>query len=196
MKVLEAQLQNLKRQAEAAPWLRWAGLAIAILLASFAVQSLMGWRIERQKSAVEAEQNLKRILALKGQDAWLEREKSALQLRDALKAQLPTVTTPGMAQAALQTWLRGITSGFESRQNVTVSVNRSGAVEGMPGVIRVNAALNGALPPRQALGLLRQIESSPNLIIVETATLLSDENSNTFHLTVNAYYQVAQGSAP
>ncbi|MGB3394181.1 MAG: hypothetical protein WA956_06555 [Stenotrophomonas sp.] len=195
MKTLETQIQSLKRQTEASPWLKWAGLAITILLASFMVQGLEGWRVKQQKTAIDAEQNLKRILALKGQDAWLERETNARQLRDALWAQLPKVATTGMAQAALQSWLRNITSGFESRQNVTIRVNRSGPVEGMPGVIRVNAALNGALSPRQSLGLLRQIENSPNLIVVETLTLQSDD-SNTLHLTVNAYYQVTEEGAP
>ena len=195
MKAFDVKRLALKRQLEAAPWLKWAGFAIAILLALFIVQGLDGWRDARQKAAIEAEQNLRRILALKGQDAWLEREKNAGQLRDALQAQLPEVATPGMAQAALQSWLRDIASGFESQQNVTIKVNRSGPVEGMPDVTRVNASLNGRLSPRQSLALLRKIETSPNLIVVETLTLQSDD-SNTLHLTVNAYYRVTGGNAP
>ncbi len=195
MKAFEVQIRELKRQLETSPWLKWAGVAIALLLAAFALQSMEGWRAGRQKAAIEAEQNLRRILSLKGQDAWLEREKNARQLRDALKAQLPGVSTPGMAQAALQSWLRNITAGFESKQNLTIRVNRSGPVDGMPDVIRVNAALNGALSPRQSLGLLRQIENSPNLVVVETLTLLSDDN-NTVHLTVNAYYRVTGAEKP
>lgn len=195
MKAFEVQIRELKRQLETSPWLKWAGVAIALLLAAFALQSMEGWRADRQKAAIEAEQNLRRILSLKGQDAWLEREKNARQLRDALKAQLPGVSTPGMAQAALQSWLRNITAGFESKQNMTIRVNRSGPVDGMPDVIRVNAALNGALSPRQSLGLLRQIENSPNLVVVETLTLLSDDN-NTVHLTVNAYYRVTGAEKP
>ena len=195
MKAFDAQLQALRRQAEAAPWLKWAGFAIALLLALFIVQGLEGWRTERQKAAIDAEQNLRRILALKGQDAWLEREKNTRQLHDALQAQLPEVATPGMAQAALQSWLRDITSGFDSQQNVTIKVNRSGPVEGMPDVTRVNASLNGRLSPRQSLSLLRRIETSPTLIVVETLTLQS-EDSSTLHLTVNAYYRVTGGKAP
>lgn len=195
MSAFDAPLQSLKRQVEVTPWLRWAGLAIAILLAAFIVQGLESWRTERQKTAIEAEQNLRRILSLNGQDAWLEREKSSRQLRDTLSAQTPEVTTPGMAQAALQNWLRSITSGFEAKQNITIKINRSGPVEGMPDVIRVNAALNGIFSPRQSLGLLRQIENSPNLIVVETLTLQSDD-SNTLHLTVNAYYRIKEGGKP
>lgn len=195
MKAFETQVRELKRQVEASPWLKWAGLAIAILLAAFILQNMNGMRVERQNAAIEAEQNLRRILSLKGQDVWLEREKSAQQLHSSLKAQLPGVATPGMAQAALQSWLRSVTANFDSKQNVTIRVNRSGPIDGMPDVIRVNAALNGALSPRQSLGLLRQIENSPNLISVETLTVLSDD-SNTLHLTVNAYYRVTGTQTP
>ena len=195
MKAYEAQLQSLKQQLDASPWLKWAGLAIAILGALFIAQALEGVRTTQQKASMEAEQNLRRTLALKGQNAWLEREKSSLQLRDALRAQLPEVGTTGMAQASLQTWLRGLTSSFDSNQNVTIRVNRSGPVEGMQDVLRVNASLNGQLSPRQALGLLRQIETSPNLVVVETLALQSDD-SNTLQVTMNAYYRLAEGKAP
>lgn len=194
MKALNAPLQNLKAQMDAAPWLRWAGLAIAVLIAALALQALDGWRVERQKAGIEAEQALRRILALKGQDAWLAREKSAQQLRDSLKAQLPQVATPGMAQAALQNWLRNITANFDT-QNVVIRLNRSAPLESMPDVLRVNAALNGTLNPRQALALIRQIESAPNLVVVETVALQSD-SSSTLHLTVNAYYRIAAGANP
>ena len=195
MKAFDSQLQNLKRQVEAAPWLKWAGLAIVLLLALFCLQALDAVRVERQKAAMDAELDLRRIMSLKGQDVWFERQKSAVELRDTLKAQLPEVSTPGMAQAALQNWLRGLTSGFGNEQNANIRINRSGTVETVPGVLRVNASLNVAASPRQSLNLLRQIESSSNLVTLETLTLQSDD-SNTLHLTLNAYYRIAEGAAP
>ncbi len=193
MTFLEAQAQNLKRQLDASPWLKWAGAFIAVLLAFFIVQGLEAVRAECQKAAIETELNVRRILALKGQDVWFEREKSSLKLRNSLEAQLPDVATPGMAQAALQTWLRSLTSGFTNANNVTIRVNRSGAVENMEGVLRVNAAVNGNLSPRQALTMLRRIENSPNLIVVETITLQS-EAPGTLNFTINAYYRVPVGA--
>ena len=156
MKAFDSQLQNLKRQVEAAPWLKWAGLAIVLLLALFCLQALDAVRVERQKAAMDAELDLRRIMSLKGQDVWFERQKSAVELRDTLKAQLPEVSTPGMAQAALQNWLRGLTSGFGNEQNANIRINRSGTVETVPGVLRVNASLNVAASPRQSLNLLRR----------------------------------------
>ena len=59
MKAFETQIRELKRQVDASPWLKWAGLAIAILLAAFILQNMDGMRVERQKAAIEAEQNLR-----------------------------------------------------------------------------------------------------------------------------------------
>ena len=115
------------------------------------------------------------------------------QLRDTLKAQLPEVSTPGMAQAALQNWLRGLTSGFGNEQNANIRINRSGTVETVPGVLRVNASLNVAASPRQSLNLLRQIESSSNLVTLETLTLQSDD-SNTLHLVKRFHPKFYTGS--
>lgn len=193
MKAFQAQLQSLKQQADAAPWLKWAGLLIAVLLAVFALQGLDGWRTARQKSSIEAEQNLRRILALKGQDVWLTRKTNAQQLRDALEAQIPKVATPGMAQASLQSWLKGIVSKFDTKHGSAIQINRSAPVENMPDILRVNATLNGGYSPRQALVLLRQIESAPNLVVVETLTLQSGDNS-TLHLSLNAYYRISAGA--
>lgn len=195
MTTLNAQWESLKRQADATPWLKWAALAITVLLAVFIVQALDGMRLESRKKAVEAETNLQRIHALQGQDVWFEREKDATQLRDALWAQLPVADTPGMAQAAVQNWLRKLTSTFGPNQNVRIRVNQAGAVTQVPGVIRVNASLSGNLSPRQALGILRQIETSTNLIVAETVSIQSD-SSNVFQLTLNAYYRTAATGTP
>ena len=45
MKAFDAQLQNLKRQVEAAPWLKWAGLAIVVLFALLGLQALDAVRV-------------------------------------------------------------------------------------------------------------------------------------------------------
>ena len=195
MKSLNGQLLVLKQQLDATPWLKWAGLLIALLVAMLGLRALDDLRTARQKAGIDAELNLRRILALKGQDVWLAREKAALQLRDSLRAQLPQVNTPGMAQAMLQSWLRDISAGFDAKQNVTLRVNRSAPLEDMPDVIRVNASLNAAVSPRQALTILRQIESSPNLVVVETLTMQSDSGS-TVHMTLNAYYRVGGVKTP
>lgn len=193
MKALDSKLQGLRQQIEAAPWLKWAGLVIVVLAGAIALQAVDAYRVQKQKDSIAAEQALRKTLALKGQEAWLSREQSAKQLHDSLLAQLPQVATPGMAEAALQNWLRKITTNLDA-QNVVIRLNRSAPVEDMPDILRVNAALNGNFTPGQSLAVLRQIESAPNLIAVETLVLQSDTGNNTLHLTVNAFYRTTQGA--
>lgn len=195
MTTLSAQWNELRRQAEASPWLKWAVLGIAILLAAFLLQTLDGLRLDSRKAAIKAEANLERIHALQGQDVWFAREKESTQLRDALWAQLPTVDTSGMAQAAVQNWLRKLTSTFAATQNVRIRVNQVGAVTQLPGVIRVNASISGNLSPRQSLGILRQIETSTNLVVAETVSIQSD-SSDVLQLTLNAYYRTSAARSP
>jgi len=189
---LRAPLQQLKQQLDAAPWLKWAGLAIAVLLALLVMQALVDWRIAEQRTATQAERNLHRILALNGQEVWLEREKEAIVLRDAMWAQLPEVATPGLAQAALQNWLREITA---SLQNVNIRINHSGPVEHLPGVFQVNANLSAPLLPGHALQMLRQIETAANLVTVETLRFTNDGRT-ALYLTLNAYYRIPEEGTP
>lgn len=192
---LDKALQSIKRQANEAPWLKWAGLLILVLLAAFVLQSLDALRVAQQKHGIEAELNLKRILSLKGQDVWLSREKAAQQMRASLDAQLPKVATAGMAQASLQSWLQKITSGFDAQQKASLRITRAAPLEDMPDILQVNASLNGNFGPRQMLSLLRQIESAPNLVVVETLRFQNDSSNSTLHLTVNAYYRLQAGKA-
>jgi len=185
-------LLQLKQQLEAAPWLKWAGLGIAALLALWIMQALVDWRSAEQRGATQAELNLHRILALNGQDVWLEREKEATLLRDGLWAQLPEVATPGLAQAAMQNWLREITANVS---NVTVRLNHSGPVEHLDGVFQVNASLIGTALPGHFLQILTRIESAPNLVSMETLRLNNDTNTS-FNLTLNGYYRMREERAP
>lgn len=193
MTVLNSHLRSLKDQVEAAPWLKWAFAAIAVLIAVIALQQLDDIRKERQKAAISTELSLRQINSLKGQTVWLEREAEAAKVRDALLAQLPEVATAGMAQAATQSWLRSLSGGFESQQSLSLRINNAALLEDMPGIMRVNAAVNGSMSPRQAMNLIRQIETSPNLVVVETVTLQSTEHSM-LSLTLNAYYRIKSES--
>jgi len=183
--------QQFKQQLEAAPWLKWAGLGIAVLLALWVMLALADWRRAEQRAAAQAEGNLQRILALNGQEIWLQREKDANLLREGMWAQLPEVATPGLAQAALQNWLREITTNME----ISIRINHSGPVEHLPGVFQVNASLSGVMPPGRSLQLIRSIETAANLVTVETLRLTNDARAS-LNLTLNAYYRVPQEPAP
>lgn len=190
MKLLSQQLQEMRKQLEATPWLRWAAVAIALLGIAFIWQSLDGAKADAQDQAIEQETKLRRIRGLQGQDVWLTHEEDAKQLRASLEAQMPAVATTGLAQAALQSWLRTLTQGFTAQQAIRISIENAAEVQGLERVVKVRATLTGALTPRDALNLVRQIESAPSLVVIETLNISNDTNK-TANMSLNAYYRIA-----
>lgn len=185
---LGSQWRALRDQVQANPRLRLALSVVALLLTAFIWQGLEGVRTAAQKRAIAEEADLRRIRALEGQTVWFERAEQADELLAFLRSELPEAATPGLAQAATQTWLRGIANAVAAPDAIRVTVESSSPVEELPGVLRVKATVSGSLPARQALNLVRQIEGSSNLVVIETANLRSDQ-SNLFNLTMNAYYR-------
>lgn len=186
------QWQALKRQAEGNPRLKWALFLIVLLLAAFAWQALDGLRVSMQQQAIDEEARLRRTRALEGQDIWLARAAEAATMEDALWAQLPEASTVGLAQASLQNWLRGLSTAVAARRELNVSVDSAHVLESPAGVIRVHGRIAGALSARQAMEMLRQIESSPNLMVVETITIRSGRGGSV-DIGINAYYRQPSG---
>lgn len=190
MTLLSTQFKSLQHQATAAPWLKWAALLCGALVSVYAILALDDQRKISQKAAINAEQSLKRVQLLSGQRAWLERESQAQEIKNALLAELPEVKTMGLAQAATQSWLRELSANYTEAQNIRFSVGAPGRVDSIEDVIKVNATFSGGMSPKESLALLRKIETSKNLITVETLTIRTDPPSS-LHLTVNAYYRLA-----
>lgn len=190
MKWLSTQWGELRKQADANPRLKWALLLIALLLCAFVWQGLDGLRDGLQKKAISEEARLHRIRALQGQNIWLARADEASAIHAALLAGLPQATTPGLAQATLQGWLRSLIESNARGRELTVTVDGATPLEQPAGVLRIHASINGALPPSQLVELIRRIESSSNLVVIETSTIRSSQDAATFALGMNAYYRM------
>lgn len=172
------------------PRLRRALPVVVVLMLAFVWQGLESLKTSAQKRAIAEEADLRRISALQGQTTWFERADKAEATLAYLRSEIPAATTPGMAQAATQTWLRGIATVVPNQDTVRVTVDSASEVAELPGVLRVKATVSGRASPRQALTLVRQIEESKNLAVIETANIRGDEN-NLFNLSINAYYRLA-----
>lgn len=190
----ERHWTTLREQVRANPRLRWALPLVALLLLAFVWQALESARASAQKRAIAEESDLRRIHALQGQTEWFERAEQSEALLAFLRSEMPAASTPGMAQAATQTWLRGIASSLADPNAVRVTVESSSEVAELPGVLRVKATVSGGVPPRQALNLIRLIEGSRNLAVIETALVRGDEN-RLFNLSMNVYYRMTDPAA-
>ena len=180
--------ESVQRQLAANPRLRWAMVLIALLLIALAWQGVDSVRKQAQQDAIEAEVDLRRIRSLQGQDVWVQRAEESAQVERALLAELPETASPGLAQATLQTWLRD-TGATATGRDIRVTVEPATQLERPEGVLKVAATVSGNVSARQAQNFVRQIEASKNLMVVESISIRSDQNS-VFTLNLSAYYRL------
>lgn len=191
---LPPQLASLAAQVRANPRLQ-AGLALIGLL-------LLGWlflvlgdaREAQVKAVVEARQRYFQVRQLSGQEAWTQRAAEAVQLADALEAELPAAQSAGLAQATFQGWLKGITDtqGMPIRVDLQPPVRLDAPNEG---VVRISANVAGSMDPRRVVDLVHRFESSTALVTIPEISVLSDGANQTFSMTVQGFYRVPAAEA-
>lgn len=199
---MKSQLSTLRnqfrQQADKAPWLRWAALGIAVLIALLLLQSLETVRVEAAKQAMDEELKLRKMRSLRGQDVWLQREQDTAALLAGLDAQIPDASTSGVAQAGVQSWLQELTNATSDPSRIRIALEGATPLEDVPGLLRIRASLRGGMTPREALAMIRRIETATNLVVIESLDIRSDSNSTT-SIAISAYYRItapAQGSTP
>lgn len=191
MKSLLSTLDTqFRQQTEKAPWLRWAALGIALLVALLLLQSLEGIRERTGKQAMDEELQLRKMRSLRGQDVWLQREKDTATLLAGLEAQIPQATTSGAAQAGLQSWLQELANATSDPSKVRIALEGSSPLEAPPGLLRIRATLRGGMTPREAVGIVRRIETATNLVVIESLDIRADANSVT-SIAISAYYRIS-----
>lgn len=181
---------KLREQLNATPWLRWALLLIGVLAAVLGLQGLESLRSRAQDMSIEQEARLRQIRSLQGQDVWIARQRESAELHESLLAEIPSAPTSGVAQAAVQGWLAGLGNSIADTESVRISVEGAAPVESMPDLFRIRATLRAGMTAREALNVARQIESSANLVVIESAEIRSDVNQLA-SFGVNAFYRIA-----
>lgn len=171
--------------------LRIGVVLIAGILALYSFLVLRDWRASLQDHYVERRQYLRKLKGLAGQSQWPARAEAIARSRRALEAEIPTVASPGLAQAGAQTWLRDLVAVHGA--GVQVQSQPPQAVEDHPGLWRVPIVISGALPPRSVLNLIQQVEKRSSLSVIEQALIINRENQ-TFELTVVSYARVSGGT--
>jgi hypothetical protein len=170
-----------------------AGIAVIATLLLVWLWAVLGdWRQGLEQDRAQVEQRIERMQEMAGQDYWVERQVEAVALRDALAAEIPPAESPGLAQAAFQSWLTRQFEGMGIQPQLAVEPPL--ALETLPGVFRTSATLSGSLSTRQTVELLRRIESDRQLIIIPALQIRSEANE-TISLTIHAYYRVVAPTA-
>ena len=186
---LPAQVAPLVAQVRANPRLQMGLASIGLLLLGWLFLVLGDAREAQVKAVVEARQHYFQVRQLSGQDAWTQRAADAVQLADALEAELPTAPSAGLAQATFQGWLKGITDTQATpiRVDLQPPVRLEAPNED---VVRISANVAGSMDPRRAVDLVHRFESGTALVTIPEISLLSDGANQTFSMTVQGFYRV------
>lgn len=187
---LGTAVAQMRKEFADNPRLRAGAWVIAAIVLFYLWLVLSEWRADAQKDYAAQSQRLEKISSLAGQDEWLQRAEQARALREALQAQIPEVATLGLAQASVQTTARDLIAA--SGNTLQVQAEAPAEVGVGSGLWRVPVVISGSLAAPQVLQLVRRIESARNLMVIEQAQILN-QNNRTFSLTIVSYYRVQEG---
>jgi hypothetical protein len=170
-----------------------AGLAVvAAILVLYGVLVLLELRQAREQAYIQRVEQLRKMRALAGQDAWIGRAQAAARVRQALAAEIPEFETVGVAQAQLTSWVREIAQAFGGNA-VQIQSQTAQQVAGEAGLWRVPVTLSGETPPARVVDLIQQVERRSVLTVIEQAMVQNRENK-TYSLTLVAYVRIRGGT--
>ena len=185
--------RKLGSEIRSNPRLQVGLLVVGAILVLYAVLVLLDLREAREQAYVQRAEQLHKMRALAGQDAWIGRAQAAARVRRALAAEIPAFETVGVAQAQLTSWAREVGQSFAG-STVQIQSQTAQQVAGEDGVWRVPVVLSGEAPPARVVDLIQQVERRSVLTVIEQAMVMNRENK-TFSLTVVAYVRVGPGVA-
>lgn len=171
-----------------------AGLAaIALILAIYGFLVLLDLRAAQAGDYSQKTEQLAKMRALAGQDAWIGRAQSVARVRQGLEAEIPRVETVGVAQAQLMTWVRdlGQSAGGEAVQIQSQEPQR---VAGEADLWRIPVVISGAATPDRVVQMIQQVEKRSVLTVVDQALIMNRENK-TYSLTLVAFARIGERSA-
>ena len=183
------QLANLAAQWRANTRLRWGVLAIGLILFVYACQVLLDWRGQLHEEYQDRTVQLYKMTALASEDYWIARAREVQVLEKALQAEVPTSATIGLAQAETQTFVRQLMNAYG--RGLGSEARSPAQVAGFPGVWRVPVTLRGQVTQNQLLEILRRVESSERLMVVDEFSFRYERGVPSFSLTFAAFFRIA-----
>ena len=188
-----ASLQKMREEWRGNPRLRWGAVVALAIAFVYLCLVLADWRRDLHEQYQQRTLQFYKMTALAGQEHWLVRAQSAQSVEKALQSEIPTAATIGLAQAEVQTMVRGLINAFGRK--LGSDARPPVAVPGQPGLWRIPVTLRGVLSQPQMLEILRKLEESDRLIVIDEFSFTFVQGVPNMSMTLVAYYRVGSGKA-
>ena len=186
--LLPARARKIREEWRSNPRLRW-GAALALAIGFFyLILVLVDWRRDLHDQYQQRTLQLYKMTELAGQQHWLTRAQSAQAVEKALQAEIPNAATIGLAQAEVQSTVRLLINAFGRK--LGSDARPPAEVPGQPGLWRVPVTLRGLVSQPQMLEILRRVEDSDRLMVIDELSFTFVQGVPNMSMTLVAYYRV------
>ena len=110
-------------------------------------------------------------------------------MQKALRAEIPSASSIGLAQAEVQANVRQILNAFGPK--LSSDPRPPAQVPGQPGLWRLPVAIRGPISQPQLASILWRVEGSDRLIVIDDLSITFIQRMPAVAMTVTAYYRVA-----
>ena len=180
------QITELFNQWRENPRLRFGVLIIIVVIAIYIFLSLEDIREKQEVEYNQEIERYQRMLVIAEQRFWPERAAQARSQRVQLQAGLWRAESPGLAQAALQSWLKQKLHKFKL-DSIKYDVGAVKPVPGLNYIWQVPAHLKGVLQLEQLIDLLSLIELNKDLVRIEQLEIHRSKKAFRLDLAIAAY---------
>lgn len=190
---LKARRDQLLGEVAANQRLQMGLAAILGILAVYVFLVLVDLQAAQASKYVQKTEQLAKMRALAGQQAWIGRAQAVARVRRGLDAEIPSVETVGVAQAQLMTWVRdlGQAAGGEA---VQIQSREPQRVSAESDVWRIPVVISGAATHEKVVQMIQQVERRSVLTVVDQALIMNRENK-TYSLTLVAFARIGERRA-
>ena len=168
--------------------LRWGVAAAAAIAFVYLCLLLVDWRRELHAEYQQRTVQVYKMTALAGQQQWLARAQAAQAVEKALQAEIPQAATIGLAQAEVQAMVRQLLNSFGRK--LSSDARPPAEVAGQPGLWRIPVTMRGVTSQGQMLEILRMLENSERLVVVDEFSFSFVQGMPNLSLTLVAYYRI------
>lgn len=184
---------QFQQQANANPRLRWMLWGVLYIFLMYFALSLGDWRVEQAQSINQLQRTVIKLEQLESQTEWPERWADEKTISAQLNQRLWRATTPGLAEADLQNYLRLLMNthnveGLRLRLAPTETLVLGGET-----LFKVSADVSGVIDPTQINSLIRTIAEHPQVLLVERFSY-SPQRAGQLNLLVTGYFSAAEES--